>query len=81
MITCQLGTLLRERGLSQTRFAQLVGIHRNTLRKLYANTWTVIRRDTLDRICTVLHVSVDELLVRHDERRHHMGIPGRRRRT
>jgi DNA-binding Xre family transcriptional regulator len=79
MITCHLATLLRERRLSQTRFAQLVGIHRNTLRKLYANTWTAIRRDTLDRICSVLHVSVDELLVWRDERRRHPPTPNTRR--
>ncbi len=69
MITCQLATLLRARHLSQTQLAQLVGIHRNTLHKLYADTWTAIRRDTLDRICTVLQVSVSELLVWQEEPR------------
>jgi putative transcriptional regulator len=69
MISCQLSTLMGARRLSQTRLAQLAGIHRNTIHKLYANNWTSIRRDTLDRICTVLQVSVGELLVWHDERR------------
>ena len=69
MISCQLSTLMGARRLSQTRLARLVGVHRNTIRKLYANNWTSIRRDTLDRICTVLQVSVGELLVWHDERR------------
>jgi DNA-binding Xre family transcriptional regulator len=49
--------------------AQLVGVHRNTIRKLYANDWTSIRRDTLDRICAVLQVSVGDLLVWHNEQK------------
>jgi putative transcriptional regulator len=69
MITCQLSTLMGARRLSQRRLAQLVGVHRNTIAKLYADNWTSIRRDTLDRICTVLQVSVGELLVWHNERR------------
>jgi putative transcriptional regulator len=69
MISCQLSTFMGARRLSQTRLAQLAGVHRNTIRKLYANNWTSIRRDTLDRICTVLQVPVGELLVWHDERR------------
>jgi putative transcriptional regulator len=68
MISCQLSTLMGARRLSQTRLAQLVGVHRNTIHKLYANNWTSISRDTLDRICTVLQVSVGELLVWHEER-------------
>ena len=69
MISCQLSTLMGARRLSQTRLAQLVGVHRNTIHKLYADNWTSISRDTLDRICTVLQVSVGELLVWHEERR------------
>jgi putative transcriptional regulator len=69
MISCQLSTLMGARRLSQTRMAQLVGVHRNTIRKLYANDWTSIRRDTLDRICAVLQVSVGDLLVWHNEQK------------
>jgi putative transcriptional regulator len=69
MISCQLSTLMGARRLSQTRMAQLVGVHRNTIHKLYANNWTSIRRDTLDRICAVLQVSVGDLLVWHNEQR------------
>jgi putative transcriptional regulator len=68
MITCQLSTYMGARRLSQTRLAQLVGVHRNTIHKLYVNNWTSVRRDTLDRICAVLQVSVGELLVWHEER-------------
>jgi putative transcriptional regulator len=69
MISCQLSTYMGARRLSQTKLAQLVGVHRNTIHRLYANNWTSIRRDTLDRICTVLQVSVEELLVWHEEGR------------
>jgi putative transcriptional regulator len=69
MISCQLSTLMGARRLSQTRMAQLVGVHRNTIHKLYVNNWTSVRRDTLDRICAVLQVSVGDLLVWHNEQR------------
>jgi putative transcriptional regulator len=69
MITCQLSTFMGARRLSQSVLARLAGVDRNTIHKLYADNWTSIRRDTLDRICTVLQISVGDLLVWHDERR------------
>jgi putative transcriptional regulator len=63
MISCQLSTLLGARRISQAHLAQLAGIHRNTILKLYHDNWTGIRRDTLDRLCRTLQVSVGELLV------------------
>jgi putative transcriptional regulator len=69
MIVCQLSTLLGARRMTQARLSALTGIHRNTISKLYNDSWTAIRRDTLDRICTVLQVQVGELLVWHAERR------------
>jgi putative transcriptional regulator len=62
MIVCHLSTLMGARRMNQSRLAELTGIHRDTIRKLYYNGWTSIRRDTLDRLCTALHVSVNELL-------------------
>ena len=69
MIVCQLSTLLGARRMTQARLSALTGIHRNTISKLYNDSWTAIRRDTLDRICTVLQAQVGELLVWHAERR------------
>jgi putative transcriptional regulator len=69
MIVCQLSTLLGARRMTQARLSALTGIHRNTISKLYNDSWTAIRRDTLDRICAVLQVQVGELLVWHAERR------------
>jgi putative transcriptional regulator len=63
MIVCQLSTLMGARRINQSRLAALTGIHRNTLRKLYHNGWTSIRRDALDRLCTVLEVQVSELFI------------------
>jgi putative transcriptional regulator len=63
MIVCQLSTLLGARRMTQVQLAALTGIHRDTIRKLYHDQWRSIRRDTLDRLCTVLQVDVDELLV------------------
>jgi putative transcriptional regulator len=70
MIVCQLSTLMGARRMTQSRLAALTGLHRDTIRKLYRDGWTSIRRDALDRICTVLDVQVGELLVwRPEERR------------
>jgi putative transcriptional regulator len=62
MIVCHLSTLLGARRMTQSRLVALTGIHRDTIRKLYYNGWTSIRRETLERLCRVLHVSVGELL-------------------
>jgi len=66
MIICQLSTLLGARRMRQAQLARLTGLHRDTIRKLYTDNWTAIRRDTLDRICTALQVTVAELLVWRD---------------
>jgi putative transcriptional regulator len=68
MIVCQLSTLLGARRMTQTRLAALSGVHRNTIRKLYHDNWTSIRREMLDRLCAALQVQVGELLVWLPER-------------
>lgn len=67
MISCQLSTVLGARRLSQARLARVTGIHRDIIRRLYYDEWTMIRRGVLDRLCQVLQVPVDELLVWHEE--------------
>ena len=64
MITCRLAILMEERGFTQTRLAELSGVHRNAIRKFVNGTWRGIHRETLERLCGVLRVSVGELLVR-----------------
>ena len=63
MISCHLSTLLGARRMTQVRLAALTGIHRDIIRKLYYDNWTSIRRETLDRLCDTLQVSVAELLI------------------
>ena len=63
MIVCKLSILLGARRMTQFRLAALTGLHRDTIRKLYRNSWISIRRDALDHICTVLEIQVGELLV------------------
>ncbi len=63
MIVCQLSTLMGARRVNQSQLAARTGIHRDTIRKLYYDGWTSIRRDTLDRLCTVLGTSVGEFFV------------------
>ena len=64
MISCRLAILMEERGFSHMRLAELNGLQRNTVRKFVNNKWRSIRRETLERLCGVLGVSVGELLVR-----------------
>jgi len=67
MISCRLSTVLGARRLSQARLARVTGIHRDIIRRLYYDEWTMIRRVVLDRLCQALQVPVDELLVWHEE--------------
>lgn len=69
MMVCHLSTLMGARRMTQSRLAKLTGIHRDTIRKLYYNDWTSIRRETLDRLCAVLSVPVGELLEWREEPR------------
>jgi putative transcriptional regulator len=69
MIVCHLSTLMGARRMTQARLARLTGIHRDIIRKLYYDGWTSIRRETLDRLCTALQVSVGELLEWREDRR------------
>jgi putative transcriptional regulator len=69
MIVCHLSTLMGARRMTQSRLAALTGIHRDTIRKLYYNGWTSMKRETLERLCTVLQVQVGELLEWRDEQR------------
>ena len=67
MIVCQLSMLLGARRMNQSELAARTGIHRDTIRRLYHDGWTSIRRDTLDRLCTTLEISVGEFLVWHPQ--------------
>jgi putative transcriptional regulator len=67
MIVCQLSTLMGARRMNQSQLAARTGLHRDTIRKLYHDGWTSIRRDTLDQLCTILESPVGELLVWHPE--------------
>jgi putative transcriptional regulator len=69
MLVCHLSTLMGARRMTQSQLAKLTGVHRDTIRKLYYNRWTSIRRETLDRLCTVLQVPVGELLEWREEQR------------
>jgi putative transcriptional regulator len=62
MIVCHLSTLMGARRMTQSQLAALTGIHRDTIRQLYYDGWTSVRRETLDRLCTALQVPVGELL-------------------
>ncbi len=61
MITCRLPILLAERRINRTGLMQKSGIHLNTLRPLYNDTWQRVDRNTINRICEVLQCQVGDL--------------------
>jgi putative transcriptional regulator len=63
MITCRLPILLAERRINRTELMEKSGIHLNTLRPLYNDTWKRVDRNTMDKICKVLQCQVGDLFV------------------
>lgn len=62
MVRCNLSILLAERNLKITKVCKDTGISRTTLTYLANNYSKGIQYDTLDTLCTYLHVSPAELI-------------------
>lgn len=59
-VRLRLGELLEERDLTQTKFAKMTGLSRNTISSL-VNQPAQIRFDTIDAVCNTLKIKVGEL--------------------
>jgi DNA-binding Xre family transcriptional regulator len=62
-VKSNLKKLLDEKGYSIRQFAQKTGLPFETLRRMYNDETKQYQRDTLGRICEVLEVGIDDLLI------------------
>ncbi|MET3658455.1 helix-turn-helix domain-containing protein [Sporosarcina psychrophila] len=62
-----LKAILDERNISIQQFARDTGLKFETLRRLYNDDTKQFQRDTIGRVCEVLDVGIDELIVLIDE--------------
>ena len=62
MTKCHLSRTMGEKKLNIQDFADLTGIHRNTIARLYNETNSRIGYSTLERLCRSLNVQVGDLL-------------------
>lgn len=63
MIVCNLEHLLESRGLTQKAFADLSGIHKNTVNRLCMNTYKMVSADTMERICDTLGCKLSDVFI------------------
>lgn len=62
-VKSNLKALLDERGISIQQFSRDTGLKFETLRRLYNDDTKQYQRDTIGRVCEVLGVGIEELLV------------------
>lgn len=62
-----LKTILVDRDISIRQFAEMTGLPFETLRRLYNDETKQYQRDTLGRICEVLGVEINDVLILIDE--------------
>lgn len=63
-----LKALLDERSISIQQFARDTGLKFETLRRLYNDDTKQYQRDTIGRVCEVLDVKIDELIILVDNK-------------
>ena len=61
-IIIHLGELLKERGLSKNKFAQLAELQRTQLNRYIKNDVALMSVDVLARMCAVLKCDITDLL-------------------
>lgn len=63
MIRCNLPVLLAERRLRVADLVRMTDISKSTLHRIYNDETTRIEFDTLDKLCNVLEVMPNDILV------------------
>ena len=63
MVQLRVEQILCERGLTRYWLCKRLGMHYVSFKKMIENNTDSIRFDTLDRLSTILDVSVGELLI------------------
>ena len=58
-----LKNVLDERGISISKCAEMAGLKKETVRRLYNDTTMQYQRDTLGALCSALNVGIADILV------------------
>lgn len=66
-IQSNLKALLDERDISIRRFSEMTSLPFETLRRLYNDETKQYQRDTIARVCEVLNIGINELLLLTDD--------------
>ncbi len=67
MIKCHLSKIMGERRISIAELARETGLGRNTISRLYNETFKQIDKEALDKICAYLDCEVGQLLEHKEE--------------
>jgi len=62
-VESNLKKLLDDRGISIREFEKLTGLPFETLRRLYNDTTKQYQRNTIARVCQVLEIGIEDLLI------------------
>ena len=57
----RVGELLKERGITPLRFAEMTGLNYRTVLQIVSNRYTKIGLETIDKICEALNVKPADL--------------------
>lgn len=69
LIKTKLKVILEERGISQKDFVKITRVNKNTINRLYWNTWTRVNRNDINIICNKLDCEVGDIFehIKEDE--------------
>jgi DNA-binding Xre family transcriptional regulator len=62
-VKSELKKILDQRDISIRQFAEMTGLQFETLRRLYNDETRQFQRDTIGKVCEVLEIELNELLV------------------
>ncbi|TKI50280.1 helix-turn-helix domain-containing protein [Lysinibacillus tabacifolii] len=71
MIKVHLSRLLGEKRMKISELAEVTGLHRNGLSRLYNEETDGIKFDTLEKICKALNCDISDLIEIVDEEKAH----------
>ncbi|MEX3711223.1 helix-turn-helix transcriptional regulator [Cytobacillus horneckiae] len=66
-VKSNLKTILDDRKISIRQFTDMTGLKFETLRRLYNDDTKQYQRDTIGRVCEILKIEINELLVLIDD--------------
>ncbi|KKL98587.1 hypothetical protein LCGC14_1822960 [marine sediment metagenome] len=67
LVDCRLGKIMYERRLSVTQLSGLANLSRPTVRKLRDNSFDLVSKTTIAKLCDVLNLGVGVLFVHNSK--------------